>query len=321
MNLHWRLALPVLLLTIVSYAFAEQPGAVSLKEESNHVSVSIDGKPFTDYWFGKREDRPYARPFFVPVLAPDGTPVTADHYGQKEHPHHDSIWVGHGDVNGADHWALTGEKTPLQRHIKFEKVEGDTVIEDLEWEGTTHQPILRERRTMRFLPLGETARAIDFTLEFTPIDAAVNFADTKEAGMVAVRVAKSISDAPTITTAAGVHGQGMSTEKEAWGKAADWCDLSGKIDGKEYGIAVLDDPRNPRHPTRWHVRAYGLLAANPFGLSFFDKGAPRHGGDFVMDPGKTVTFRYRVIVHQGDAGSADLDQQYKRFSQAAIAAP
>ena len=75
MHLDCRLALPVLFLTIVSYAFAEQPGAVTIKEESNHLSVSIEGKPFTDYWFGKREDRPYARPFFVPVLAPDGTPA------------------------------------------------------------------------------------------------------------------------------------------------------------------------------------------------------------------------------------------------------
>ena len=31
--------------------------------------------------------------------------------------------------------------------------------------------------------------------------------------------------------------------------------------GKEYGVAVFDHPQNPRHPTRWHVREYGLLAA------------------------------------------------------------
>jgi hypothetical protein len=41
------------------YALGESGhGAVSLKEEGNHVAVAIDGKAFTDYWFGKREDRP-----------------------------------------------------------------------------------------------------------------------------------------------------------------------------------------------------------------------------------------------------------------------
>ena len=61
--------------------------------------------------------------------------MTDDHYGQKEHPHHNSLWVGMGEVNGVNHWALEGEKTPQQRHIKFEKVEGDTIIEDLNWDG------------------------------------------------------------------------------------------------------------------------------------------------------------------------------------------
>lgn len=313
MPLVFRLSFASLLLISAACVLAGGPGGVTLKDDSNHISVAIDGKPFTDYWYGKRDDRAYARPFFFPVLAPDGTQVTADHYGQKEHPHHNSLWVGHGDVSGANHWALEGEKTPRQRHIKFEKVEGDTIVEDLEWEGTNHDPILREKRTLRFLPMGSAARGIDFTLEFTPISGPVDFADTKEAGLVAVRVAKSISDEPTLTTAAGVHGEGMKAEKAAWGKAADWCDISGRVDGKEYGIAVLDDPRNPRHPTRWHVRAYGLLAANPFGLHSFDK-APDHAGDLVMEPGKTVTFRYRVIVHQGDADSANLPEAYRQFS-------
>jgi len=297
----------VLLSALPSPALAAE---VQLKEESNHVSVSIDGKPFTDYWFAKRSDRDYARPFFFPVLAADGTPVTADHYGQREHPHHNSLWVGHGDVNGADHWALEGERTPRQRHIKFEKVEGNAIVEDLEWEGKNHEPILSERRTMRFIPFTDGSRGIDLTLEFTPIGGPVTFGDTKEAGLVAVRMNDAIpKDHPVLTNSNGKH-----TEKATWGKAADWCDISGQIADKEYGVAVFDSPHNPLHPTRWHVREYGLLAANPFGLSYFDKGAAKHAGDFVMQPGKTVTFRYLVLVHEGDADAARLAEKYQAFA-------
>ena len=285
-------------------------GDVKLTDDSHHIAVSIDGKPFTDYWFGRRSYRPYARPFFYPVLAHDGTLVTDDHYGQKEQPHQNSMWVAQGDVNGADHWALNGDNTPKQRHVRFERMGGDTLIEDLEWEDVNHQPMLRERRTLKFASLDEKSRAIDFTLEFTPINGDVTFGDTKEAGLVAIRVAKSISDRPTLTNSTGAHG-----EKATWGKPADWCDISGQINGNEYGVAVFDHPLNPRHPTRWHVREYGLLAANPFGLSYFDKGAPKHAGDFKMEPGKTVTFRYRVVVHEGDAQSAQLDQKYKQYEK------
>ena len=303
-----RLAYAIAVVTLV--VPAAFPAEVKLDQKTNYVAASIDGRTFTDYWFGKRDDRPYVRPFFFPVLAANGTPVTADHYGQKEHPHHNSLWVGHGEVNGADHWGLHDDKSPKQRHIRFEKVEGDTIMEDLEWEGTDHQPILKERRTMRFVVFPDSARGIEFTLQFTPIDGPVTFGDTKEAGLVSVRVSDAIpTDHPVLTNSRGAHG-----EKATWGRPANWCDISGQINGKEYGIAAFDHPNNPRHPTRWHVREYGLLAANPFGLSYFDKGTPRHTGDLTIELGKTVTFRYEVVVHEGDADSAGLDQKYRQYA-------
>lgn len=300
------------LLIATSAVLSAAENRVSWKEESNHIAVSIDDKPFTDYWFGKRDDRPYVRPFFYPVLAADGTPVTSDQYTVRggDHPHHQSLWVGQGEVNGADHWSLEKrDKSPKQRHLNFKMVSGDTILENLDWEGTNGQPILREARTMKFIAFPDHARGIEFTLQFTPINGAVTFGDTKEAGLVSVRVAKAISDHPTLTNSTGGHG-----EKATWGKPADWCDISGTINGKEYGIAAFDAPRNPRHPTRWHVRDYGLLAANPFGLSYFDKGTPKHTGDFPMEPGKTVTFHYLVVVHKGAAGAAKLDEKYRQFA-------
>ena len=165
--------LGILFLCISGISRADESNGVALKEEGNHISVSIDGKPFTDYWFGKRDDRPYARPFFYPVLAADGTPVTDDHYDQKEHPHHNSLWVGQGDVNGVDHWALKGDQTPQQRHVKFEKVEGDTIVEDLDWCDESGKPMLHERRTLRFEPLPDHSRGIDFTEEYTPVSGEV----------------------------------------------------------------------------------------------------------------------------------------------------
>lgn len=300
----------VSILAVFNVAALAQDHGVQLKQAENHVSVTIDGKPFTDYWFGKRDDRPYARPFFFPVLSADGTPVTADHYGMKEHPHHNSLWVGHGEVNGADHWALKGDKTPKQRHLKFEKVEGDTIVQHLDWEGTDFQPILHERRTLKFVAFPDQSRGIEFMLEFTPVKDPVNFMDTKEAGLVAVRVNDQIPEHKSILT----NSTGAKGEKAMWGKPADWCDISGQINGKTYGVAAFDSPQNPLHPQRWHVREYGLMGANPFGLSYYDKGVAKHAGDFILPAGKTTTFHYLVVIHSGDAASAKLDEKYKQFA-------
>jgi hypothetical protein len=309
--------------TLVCSAFAasavraEEGATVKIAQLDNHLDVTVGGKPFTSYWFAKRDDRPYVRPFFFPVMAPGDVPVTSDQFPipKADHPHHQSLWVSHGDVNGVDHWTLLkGTNSPRQMHVKFSRVDADGFIEQLQWENNDHQPMLDETRTVRFLALPDGSRAIDITSAFTPIDGPVTFGDTKEAGLMAVRLATPISDHPTLTQSTGASGEGMAGEKACWGKAADWCDESGLINGKPFGVAVFDHPTNPRHPATWHVRAYGLLAANIFGLSEFDKNNPKHAGDLKVEKGKTITFRHRAIIHAGMAADAKLDEKYKQFA-------
>lgn len=308
------------LLLLTTFAQAAKKGQVKLEEKDNHIAVSIDGKPFTDYYFATEGDRPFVRPFFYPVLAADGTEMTNDQLRSAgDHPHHRSLYVAHGDVNGADHWSLMQKPIPQQRHLKFNRLEGDTLVQELEWEGkgteegATAPPILHETRTIRFFALPDDSRGIDLTVELRALADSVTFGDTKEAGLCTVRVAKAISDTSTITNSAGQTG-----EAEAWGKPAAWCDISGKVDGKDYGVAILDHPDNPRHPTRWHVRGYGLMAANIFGLSDFDKAAPGTGA-LTIKKDDTLTFRYRVIIHPGTAAEAKLDEKFEEFKKQATA--
>ncbi len=294
--------------------------AIKITKADNHLDVTIGGEAFTSYWFGKRSDRPYVRPFFDPVLAAGEVPVTSDQYARKlkdpknkkiDHPHHTGLWVAQGDVNGADSWSLDkGADQPKQRHLGFSNIGPDSFTEELEWEGKDHQPILKETRTIRFRTWPDGCRGIDMTSAFTPIGGPVTFGDTKEAGICAVRMAPQISQKPQITNSVG-----QTTEKTAWGKPADWCDESGMIDGKPFGVAILDYPTNPRHPATWHVRNYGLMSSNIFGLHDFDpKKNPPHTGDFKMEPGKTVTFRHLVVIHSGPARDAHLDEKYKEFA-------
>ena len=59
------------------------------------------------------------------------------------------------------------------------------------------------------------------------------------------------------------------------------------LGGKTVGLAIFDHPSNPRHPTTWHVRDYGLFAANPFALHDMER-KPAHAGDMKVEPGQSV---------------------------------
>ncbi|MEP6664167.1 MAG: DUF6807 family protein, partial [Verrucomicrobiota bacterium] len=117
-----------------------------------------------------------------------------------------------------------------------------------------------------------------------------------------------------------LHGNGhivLSTrirDQETWGKHAAWCDYYGPVEGKTVGIAIFDSPKNPRFPTAWHVRDYGLFAANPFGAHEFEK-KPKGSGDLIIPPGKSVTFRYRLVLHEGDEKISGIAELYENYSR------
>jgi hypothetical protein len=319
------LALAALLLT-AGTAPADEAGAggnVKLTQQQNRVVVEVGGKPFTEYYFADEEGRPYVRPYFFPVRAADGAEITSDQIRSKgDHPHHRSLWVSHGDVNGADHWAIKGTNPPKQRHVKFNKVEGDTIVQELVWEDKDGQPMLNETRTIRFHAYGDGGRGIDITSEFKAASGAVKFGDTKEAGLCSVRVVKSISDNPTLNLSTGATSTKNANratrepgdESNVWGKEADWCDISGQVNGKTYGVAILDHPSNPL-PARWHARRYGLVGANNIGASEFNKNDPHSYTPFSIEPGKPATFKYRVVVHRGGAQEAKIAEKYNEFAR------
>ena len=84
------------------------------------------------------------------------------------------------------------------------------------------------------------------------------------------------------------------------------------MDGKTVGVAVLNHPKSFRYPTTWHVRTYGLFAANPFGWHDFGMGK---SGEHVVPDGESIQFRYRLVLHEGDASAAHLPEAFRSYSE------
>ncbi len=151
-------------------------------------------------------------------------------------------------------------------------------------------------------------------MTLTASDGPVTFGDTKE-GMFGVRVATSMDVKKGKPGGRIVNAKGL-TDAATWGKKSPWIDYSGPVEGKTVGIAILDHPGNFGYPTPWHVREYGLFAANPFGKHEF--GLSPKAEPTVLEAGKSLHFRYRVILHEGDANAYPVGKAYEAFAKPPI---
>lgn len=277
------------------------------------IEVLIGGRPFTTYRYENPDGSPIRRPYLHPVLAADGTPVTSDQslLPGGDHPHHRSVWVGHGALNDADHWSSLNPPDGFPRqatHGSIDERADGTVSTRIDWYNEEDSRILHEIRVMTFGEFEDGSRYIDMESEFSAIDGQVRIGDTKEAGLVAVRVAPGISTSPVITASTGCRG-----ESGCWGKPAEWCDISGSIAGTVYGVTVMCHPENDRYPSRWHVREYGLLAANPWSSKAFG-GPPLAGNGRKFEDGASTRYLHRIMIHRGTAAEARVADVFDQWS-------
>jgi Methane oxygenase PmoA len=237
-----------------------------------------------------------------------------------DEPHQRAMYFAHGDINGYDFWG-EAEFPRWSRHSrstfgrtvfrKLDEVRGghDSGVLQAEFDLVTSdgQVIATEIHAYTFRG-DEQSRIIDCEFTILANHGPVKLGDTKE-GTLAIRVVKALDSPPSRM----VNSEGAVGEQTIWGKRADWVDYDGTVAGEEVGIAVFDDPKNLRHPTTWHARHYGLLAANPFGLREFTHDR-QQDGSYTIQAGGSLTLRYRVLIHHGDFREAGVADAYRRYA-------
>lgn len=261
----------------------------------DRVDFHIRGEHFTSYVIKKG----IARPYCYPVMGPGGVGMT--NLGPSDHVHHRSMYVAQGEVNGHDNWSEgKGHACTVNKSVAV-ATQGPVlgaVTATGDWVTSAGKPILEERVCICVWDVPDSMRLMEWDITLAAKYGGVFFGDTKEAGTLSIRVAESLEGRYTglITNA-----YGGVTEKETWGKRAPWCDYSGEVDGKQVGVAIFDHPSNLRYPTYWHVRDYGLFTANQWGIHDFT-GDWSKRGDYSLPAGQELHFKFRVYIHEGDAG-------------------
>lgn len=310
---------------IVTLPLAAQ---VKITSSSDRIAVRINGQPFTTLFFGADANKPYLYPLRSASgkVVTRGFPMQLVEGERRDHPHHRGLWFAHSDVNGIDFWLNEdSQKGPKTGRIVLRKIletkggqRSGLIAAAFDWLDPRGNPILNETRRMVFYA-EPNQRTIDFNITLAPAAGKVTFGDIKD-GVFAIRVAPSLEEqaegAPAAPKRTGhiVNAAGAKGEAEVWGKRSPWADYYGEVDGEKLGIAILDHPDNPRHPPYWHARGYGLFAVNPFGARDFERDKTKDGS-LTLLPDQTLRFRYRVIIHSGDAASAGIAAQFEKYAQ------
>ena len=292
------------------HAEASQPTHVTIEDSGSALDVTIGGTLLTRYHYANVP----ARPYFHPLLTAAGQEVTraypmrTDAAETHDHPHHRSLWIAFGDVNGTDNWSEEAGHGST-RHSAVMETDGGDVCGRFATTGvwTTPQgrPLLEQKLRVTAWAAPAEFRLMDIDIELTAREEDVLFGDTKEGGILSVRVASSM-DVPRGGRIENSYG--ALDEAETWGRAAHWCDYSGPVGDRVEGIAIMDHPLSFRYPTHWHVRNYGLMTANPFGYAAYTAGA-KHG-EHRLGKAETLTFHYRLLVHNGDANEGGVRPRY-----------
>lgn len=299
---------------------------VKITSHPDRISIEIDGKPFTELFIGAETHKPYLHPLRAASgqIVTRAYPMDTVEGESKDHPHHRGLWFTHGDVNGYDFWGNEpSQASPKKGRVVIRKVgeiesgkKSGSLAATFDWVDPQGKAILTESRSIVFYS-NPTLRIMDFDITLKALEK-VTFGDTKE-GTFAIRLAAGLEEQEKKSlpvpkrTGLMVNAEGGKGEKQVWGKRSPWVDYYGELEGEKVGIAIFDHPGNPKHPTYWHSRSYGLFAANIFGEHDFFSDKSKDGS-VTIEPGNSLRFRYRVVIHPGDVQSAGIGEMYKKYA-------
>jgi hypothetical protein len=340
-----KLLLGFVLLFISMDMTAQSGGSFAIVERKakKQVDILFKGKLMTAYCYYDSS----RKPVLFPVNTVDGITVTRGYPFQiipgerTDHPHHTGIWLNYESVNGLDFWN-NSTAIAVENRVRYGTIFHDKIIDKktdgktasltvaATWVRPDNKILLNEQTTFNFSIQGNDF-IIDRITTLTATDTTVIFKDVKD-GMFAIRVARElelpskekssfVDDKGNVTTvppsnAADVSGMYYSSGglkgDSVWSSKGTWVMLTGKKQGKDITIGIVDHPKNVGYPAYWHARGYGLFAVNPLGRKIFSNG--KEELNFSLLPHQSTTFRYRIIIHSGISLTSDeMNKQAEDF--------
>ena len=268
--------------------------------------------PFTYVW------RDVPRPFVHPVRTPDGRVLSVD--SPADHPWHHALWFTIKFVNGTNFWeeydqfGLLRQQAPPTLETRTDG--GRPVVRatsSIDWVDADGESVVVTERCSLTSRVDADAHLLDWDVRLTPT------ADTR-------------FDRTPFTTWGGYGGLTLRgrpdwhhtrlllpdgrARQRVLGEHANWCALDGTIgtddEGRPAGVAMLDHPDNPNHPTPW----YASTRADTYGdegWANFCNAAFLWDAPLEVEAGAELRLRHRVVVHDGEWGTERVERAWQSW--------
>jgi hypothetical protein len=236
----------------------------------------------------------------------------------SDHVWHHGLWFSWKFINDVNYWEFNPKTGRPNGRTAWSNVEVETrndhsavISMKLSYQpATDNKAVLIERRRIEISPLNRNATYhIDWKSVFTATqEVTLDRTPPKDkswggyAGL-SVRFAKGLAQRQSSNLAGPVAFDSGNRHRSRGGA----MDYNGSIDGEPVGLAFLDDPNNPRHPTPWY------LIRSPE-MSYIN-GALLHDEPLVLESGEELTLCYRLVVHPGRWNARRLQKAYDEFTK------
>lgn len=269
----------------------------------DQASFQEAGAELTRYHFGPG----LKRPFLYPVIGPEGRSLTRMGHPRDPitHSHHNSVWISHQKVQDVNFWE-DGTK-PQIVCLRIEQYEDEPqqawLLAVNAWKDAEGKVLMQDRRRIAVQRLGPQQFLILVDLQLEAAGSSPVTLGQTPFGMIGVRMAKTIC----VNDGGGriLNSEGRINEPQVFRRPAKWVDYSGPVTSQATGgIALMDHPSNPSHPTPFHVRSDGWMGAC---LTF--------QRPLTIEPKQPVRLRYGLWVHAGVPKVADVDDRWQAFSK------
>jgi hypothetical protein len=249
------------------------------------------------------------KPFLHPVNTLEGNLLTD--YRPADHRWHNGIAMTFAELSGENFWGgptyvrdkgyEQRNNNGRQKHVGWDAVrlEDDLPVmeELLSWITESEEEWLHEHRRLRIADIDDQASrwALEFhtRLENASGRALILGSPTTQGrpaasyGSLFWRAARSLNRCSVLTES------GIEDAEQAMGSSSAWLAYSGFHDGRDgrSTLVFVDDPSNPRYPTKWFVR--NQQGYNVVSYAFmFDE-------EYELGPADNLELTYHLIVADG----------------------